>query len=381
MTTTLTIAHTEASVSLGGQGIRILNEALWMRDQGHRLIIIAPGHSRITQEAQRVDLETYHIPFTKKTQINDFFRLARYLRQLAPDVLNTHSSIDSWVGCLAGRARRIPAVIRTRHLSAPVRSHVLNRWLYRDLCDHVFTTAVCASAGLIEGLGLSPQHVSTASTGIEPPHVLPARDEARRALTEELGLPSETRFIGCLAVLRSWKGHMILLEAFRQIRSQAPAHHLLIIGEGSQRRLLEGFIEASGLQGRAHLLGNRTDVWPVLRALDIKALVSTSSEGISQALLQAQFAECPVIGSDCGGIPEIVRHEETGLLTPRGEAAPLGQAMLRLIQDPAFAARLAHSARQYVRQHHTIDMMGNKILATYHELLQADKISQARGYG
>jgi hypothetical protein len=69
-----TTVHTEASVSLGGQGLRILAEALWMRDRGHRLVIIAPGHSRLLEEAQRVSPETSSSLFSKYTQVRDFLR-------------------------------------------------------------------------------------------------------------------------------------------------------------------------------------------------------------------------------------------------------------------------------------------------------------------
>jgi glycosyltransferase involved in cell wall biosynthesis len=367
---TLTIVHTEASVSLGGQGIRILNEALWMRNRGHRLIIIAPGHSGLLREARRVGLETYAIQFAKKTQASDFFRLVRYLRQIVPDILNTHSSVDTWVGCLAGRVCRVPAIIRTRHFGVPVRSHILNRWLYNSLCHHIFTTGDGISSALIADLGLPKQKVSTISTGIRPPAVLPSHDEARLAFIKEFNLPPDTRFIGCLAIFRSGKGHAILLDAFRQIRQKVPHYHLLLIGEGAYRQTLETLIGDWGLQQNVHLTGYRPAPWMALRALDINILASTSTEGTPQALLQAQFAGRPVIGSNCGGIPEIIQHEKTGLLVPKGEAEPLGKALLRLIEDRALAVQLARNARQNVHVHHTLDVMGQSILAMYRELLQ-----------
>ena len=211
MNKSLTIVHTEASVSWGGQGVRILREALWMRHHGHRLVIIAPAHSRLLAEAQRVGLETAALQFTKNTQLLDLFKLVRYLRRLTPDVLNTHSSVDTWVGCLAGRWCRVPAIIRTRHLGAPVQTHRLNRWLYGALCHHIFTTGDGISQALITGLGLTHQRVSTISTGIHPPAVLPAPEEARQSFVKQFNLPPLSRFIGCLAVLRHGKGHAVLL--------------------------------------------------------------------------------------------------------------------------------------------------------------------------
>ena len=373
MSPPLTIMHTEASVSLGGQGIRILHEALWMRARGHRLIVVAPPQSGLAREAQQAGLETQPMRFAKSTQGGDLVRLSRLLRRSKPDILNTHSSVDAWVGALAGRLCHIPAIIRTRHLSTPVRTHMLNRYLYRALCDHVFTTAACTSARLMADLRLAADKVSTVSTGIAPPTQLPRREDARQALQRELGLGPQTRFIGCLAVLRSWKGHAILLEAFRQIQDKISPYHLLIIGEGSQRPRLEQQIDAWQLQKRVHLLGHRTDIWQVLRALDINVLASTSSEGISQSLLQAQFAGCAVIGSDCGGIPEIICHEQTGLLVPKGDAAGLAAALRRLLDDRALAARLAHQARHEAARHHTLEAMGHKILARYGALLPPEK--------
>jgi glycosyltransferase involved in cell wall biosynthesis len=371
MSKPFTIVHTEASISLGGQGIRILHEALWMRDRGHRLIVVAPPQSGLAREAAKAGLETQPLRFAKSTQLGDCLRLVRILRRIRPDILNTHSSIDAWVGALAGRWCHIPAIIRTRHLSTPVRTHVLNRYLYRTLYDHIFTTGACTTDRLVSDLHLAASRVSTVATGIAPPARLPDREDARQAMCQALALGAQTRFLGCLAVLRSWKGHLILLEAFRHIREQIP-HHLLVIGEGSQRPILEQKIDAWGLRKRVHLLGHRTDIWHVLRALDIKVLASTSSEGISQALLQAQFAGCAVIGSDCGGIPEIICHEKTGLLVPKGHAKPLGQAVLRLIADRPFAECLAHHAHQHAVRYHTMDAMGHKILTLYRSLLPAE---------
>jgi len=365
-----TIVHTEASVSLGGQGLRILAEALWMRDRGHRLVIIAPGHSRLLEEAQRVGLETSPSLFSRPTQVRDLCKLMRYLRRIGPDILNTHSSIDTWVGCLAGRLCGVPAIIRTRHIGAPVRSHLANRWLYGALCDHVFTTSSSISSALITGLGLAACKVSTIPTGVQPPAVLPARDEARLAFIREFDLPPNTRFIGCLAVLRQGKGHAILLDAFRQIQAKIPHYHLLIIGGGAYRHTLDTLIETWELQQRVHLTGHRPDPWFALRALDVNVLASTSREGMPQALLQAQFAGCPVVGSHCGGIAEVITHEKTGLLVPRGEAGPLGEALLRLIADQDYATRLSCNARQHVQAYHTMDVMGHKILAVYRQLLQ-----------
>jgi glycosyltransferase involved in cell wall biosynthesis len=369
MKPTLTIVHTEASVSWGGQGLRILREALWMREGGHRVVVIAPAHSRLLAEAQDSGLETQAQRFAKNTQAVDLLKLVRYLRQLTPDVLNTHSSIDTWVGCLAGRLCRVPAIIRTRHLGAPVQTHLLNRWLYSALCHHIVTTGEGISRALITGLQLDQHRVTTISTGIRPPAVWPTPEDARLSFVKQLHLPSMSRFIGCLAVLRQGKGHAVLLDAFHQLLDKLPHYHLLIIGDGTYRHTLEGLIARRHLQKSVHLTGYLADPWGALRALDVHVLASISTEGTPQALLQAQFAGCPVIGSQSGGIAEVITHGKTGLLVPQGDVKALSAALWRLLTDRQYAAFLACNARAYVWQHHTLDIMGQKILTVYRALL------------
>jgi glycosyltransferase involved in cell wall biosynthesis len=275
------------------------------------------------------------------------------------------------VGCLAGRLCHVPAIIRTRHLGAPVQIHLLNCWLYGTLCHHIFTTGNGISHALITGLRLSPHRVTTISTGIHPPVVLPSSEDARGSFVKQFRLPSAARFIGCLAVLRQGKGHAVLLDAFHRLRDALPHYHLLIIGDGAYRRHLESSIAQRDLQRRVHLTGYLADPWTALRAVDVNVLASTSTEGTPQALLQAQFAGCPVIGSQSGGITEVISHEQTGLLVPQGDAEALSAALLRLLTNREYAASLACHARTYVVQHHTLDIMGQKILTVYSTLLTA----------
>ena len=327
----------------------------------------------LLQEARRFNSATFALRFAKKTQVSDLITLTRYLRRLGPDILNTHGSVDSWVGCLAGRFSRVRGILRTRHSSTPVGTHRANRWLYSSLCDHVLTTSEATTHTLRHTLNLPTDHISTVSTGVQAPSTLPAQEEARQALIDELGLPPCARFIGCLGRLGrdDRKGQRLLIDAFTHIQPQHPHHHLLLVGDGEMRPALERQIEALKLRSRVHLLGHRTDPWFVLRALDVKVLVSTWGEGISQALLQAQLVGCAVIGSDVGGIPEIVTHEETGLVVPRGEVEPLSQALARLLGDASFRERLCQQASRNAHLYHTLDRMGDKLLAVYQRILES----------
>ncbi len=359
----LTIVHTEASVGWGGQEIRILQEARWLREQGHRVLLFAPLQSNLLSRAKDDGFETEVFAFEKRTQWTDCLRLLRRFRRLKPDVVGTHSSVDSWAGLLAARMARVPVVLRYRHVSAPVHAHFMNRLLYQRCCDHVLTTAECIRQELIRNLGLAEDRITTAPTGTNPPKFEKTREEARTEICRKLSLEESARFIGCVAVLRNWKGQEYLMSAFDTIAKEFPEHRLLLVGEGPGRPRLEKYRDGLATRDRMLLVGHQNDPWLFFRGMDAAVLPSYKDEGIPQSLLQAMFAECPVLGATTGGIPEIVINGETGLLFPPKAVNELAAALQLTLLDHIKAAERVQKALELVRSRHTLDHMGNTVLS------------------
>ncbi|WP_054702221.1 glycosyltransferase [Desulfosarcina cetonica] len=303
--------------------------------------------------------------------VNDIFRLRAILRQVRPDVLNTHGNTDSKVGLVAAWGLSIPCVIRTRHSTPPVGNSWHNRLLYRRLSDVVFTTAACVSRQIHRDLGVPEERIKTVPSGIDCPADLLDRDVARIRLAEELGLDDHQRFIGFVGRITGSKGVPVLIDAFAAIKDRIPDHHLVIVGDGNLFTELTRQVAERGLQTRIHLLGYRDDPWPYYRAMDIFVLTSLRYEGVPQSMLQAMFAQCAVIGTDVGGIPDIVSHGETGLLVPPEDPARLSEAFLHTIENPDATRKRVASALAEVQREHTLSAMGAKILTVYERTLQA----------
>jgi glycosyltransferase involved in cell wall biosynthesis len=118
-------------------------------------------------------------------------------------------------------------------------------------------------------------------------------------------------------------------------------------------------------------MGFTDDVWSVYRALDCKVLASENIngipfEGVPQALLEAMYCECPVIGSKTGGIPDIIEHRITGLLFDPGDADTLATLMLETLFQETATRKRAETAFKKVLKNHTIEAMGRNILRIYH---------------
>ncbi|PTN31409.1 hypothetical protein C6366_18175 [Desulfonatronum sp. SC1] len=366
--TPLTIIHTEASDAWGGQDIRVFTEALWLRDQGHHVHLFTPAHGELFQRASEAGLDCEAVPFAKRTKPVDFARLMRRFKDIRPDVVCTHSSVDSWVGLTAARACKVPATIRYRHVSTPVGNNFMNRWQYRRLCDHVVTTAGAIQDELRRTLGLPPDKVSSIPTGIAPPD-LPSRDQARAALLERFNLPKTARLIGQVSVLRSWKGQYVLIDAFERLAAEMPDARLLLVGGGPVMGDYSKRSRESPFASRILLPGHQEDVWPFFRGLDVAVLASTRNEGIPQAGLQAMFARCPFVGTAVGGIPEIVDHQRTGLLAPPSDPKALAAAITEVLRCPELGATMADNALNLVRSAFTLSAMGRRVEALLRRLI------------
>jgi glycosyltransferase involved in cell wall biosynthesis len=255
---------------------------------------------------------------------------------------------------------RPPVIVRTRHVSVPVAKTLGNRWLYGTAAAHVVTTGEMLRQQLVRDNGLPPEHVTSVPTGIRPDVFSPGdRVEARRAL----GLPEAGLLVGIVATLRSWKGHRYLVDAFARLgRDDAM---LVIVGDGPQREALERQVVDADLVPRVRFAGDRRDVAPWFRALDVFALPSYANEGVPQALVQAMMSGLACVTTAAGAIPEIARDGETALVVPTENVDALAAAITRLAEDAALRAKLGAAARAHCVAHHSYEAMLTSMEAVF----------------
>jgi len=148
------------------------------------------------------------------------------------------------------------------------------------------------------------------------------------------------------------KNHALLIEAFAQVRSDAPLY-LLLVGGGELENAVREQVAALGLQERVRFLGVRADVADILRASDVFVL-SSRVEGNLMSVMEAMAAGLPVVSTAVGGVPELVRAGVTGLLAPSEDAGALAQAMQALVDDPVRRQAMGAAARQHAVAHFDI---------------------------
>jgi glycosyltransferase involved in cell wall biosynthesis len=344
----------------GGQEIRIVQESAGMLKRGHRIVIAATVGSNILQRAGDEGLETVSTDFQKRNPFSPF-RIAALIDKIRPDVLNTHSSSDSWVASIGAKLSKIkPKIIRTRHLSTPISRSFPSRVIYDLLPDAVMTTGEEIRQRMIHVNGFRDSRIYSIPTGIDICRFNP--DKVKPAFKPD------NFAVGMVGVLRSWKGHVFLLKAIPDIVKQIPEVHFYIVGEGPQRENIERIAKEMSLQDRISLLGHREDIPEIMASLDVIVHPSYAGEGIPQSLLQALAMKRPVIASDAGAIKEIIRDNTTGFLIEPENPHQIAEKVIAIYQRPDLRKVFGDNGRRLVEEEHSIEQMLDKIEALYHRM-------------
>ena len=359
------ILHTEASAGWGGQELRILAEMQGLRSRGHTLELAAPRAARIHSEAAALGFTVHDVPIARKN-LRGVLAMRRLLRAGEYDIVNTHSSTDSWLVALSNAlpGRAVP-LVRTRHISAPVSKNASTRWLYNRASAALVTTGEKLREELEQVNGFTDVPIRSVPTGIDPSRFLPGDAAEARA---RLGLaPLFT--IGIVATLRSWKGHRFLVDAFARLRAQGRSAQLLIVGDGPQRETLEAQVAALGLGSSVHFTGHDPQPERWFQAMDLFVLPSYANEGVPQALMQAMMAGLPCVTTLVGAIGEIAKEGETAVIVQPEDAGAIVAAVGRLMDDPAQRQRLGAAARAFALQRCTLAAMCDAMEEVFNQVL------------
>lgn len=359
------ILHTEASCGWGGQEIRILEEARGLIQRGHEVSLACPSEARIREEADRYGVPAVSLPIGRKN-LGGLMVMRQHIAQTRPDVINTHSSTDSWLAAIACTTLvGAPPIVRTRHISSPIPSNASSRWLYQRATSVIVTTGEALREQLISCNGFDAARIVSVTTGMDSRRYTPGdRKEARRIL----GLPDTGFLYGIVATLRFQKGHAELLHAFAE--QDDTTCHLAIVGDGPMMESITHTIDDLGLTGRVHLPGNQHEILPWYRSFDVFVL-PTHAEGMPQSLMQAMLCGLPVITTPVGSIPQVVVDGQHGILVTPMNTTELSGAMRRVRQDPHLRERLGQAGRKVALERFDSDNMLDAMEAIFFKVKQS----------
>jgi glycosyltransferase involved in cell wall biosynthesis len=269
----------------------------------------------------------------------------------------------------AARLLRIPAVTHVRFPNGAAGY----KWFSRPgFSLALFVSAYLEKAAADEAPSLFAGRSGVLHDGVEPQ---PAwSDEQRSCCRSELGLPDRATLVAITGQIAEVKGIWDFVEAARILAPRSPDTLFVVVGDdlkekGRVRRMMEERVAALGLRDRFRFLGFRRDVPRIVQAFDIVA-VPSHVEPLGNATLEAMAAGRPVVGSNVGGIPEMIDDGTTGLLVPPSDPERLARALENLIQQPERRHAMAVAARRRARDAFSIEAHGRLLQAQYDRVCQ-----------
>ena len=301
-------------------------------------------------------LETQGLPLDPVWERRAFdFSVLGQLREIVerrkPDIIWTHSVKSHFLIRLAGLHRRAKWVaFHHGYTATALRTHVYNqldRWSHRGaarlvtVCEHF--------ARQIEARGISPRRLRVQHTPIRPAQ--PDPDFSRVDFRRQAGLADQSLVLLTVGRLSAEKDQALFLQAAALLRQLDPnfPFQLLILGDGPERGALQTLAVSLNIEPLIIFAGQQDNTAPYYAAADIFVL-SSRTEGSPNVLLEAMDAGLAIVATAVGGVPEVVRHEESALLIPAADPVALAQAILRLSREPELRARLVAAGKKLVDQ-------------------------------
>ena len=381
------IARILTRLNLGGPARQVLASDPLLQEAGHTLRVFAgqpgPGEGDLFECLVQRGVDVVRVP-TLRRGLSPWgdWRAVRFLRraliEFRPDVVHTHASKAGTLGRRAADA--VPGVRRVHTFHGHVLEGYFPDLVSRALVGHERrlarrtdrTVAVShATAADLLRLGVVEEsRLVVVPPGIDlEPFARPGAGDGQ--LRQSLELPCDAFLVGVIGRLAEVKRPQRALQVFDLLAGRYPSLHLVFVGDGPERAALERGIRG-GIASRAervHLLGAQDCMGPILGELDA-VLLTSRSEGLPVALIEAGAAGVPAVAAAVGGVEEVLAHGRTGYVGQNVDE--LAHGLARLLDEPEERANMGRRARKRVTARHSAQALAQRLEALYQTLLQEE---------
>lgn len=363
---TIRSLHIQTDTLRLGRRRQVLQLIEGLEGLGHPAVLAAGGDGELTR-LKAEGLRFVEIAPKSEFDVHTGWQLAHVIGDFKPDVVHAH---DPTAVSLAAMALQMqhgvepdPVLLASRRIDHHLKRQAFSRFKYRRV------NGFLAASGVIRRMliddGIPEENVVVVYDGVNVGAIdkVPAAD-----VHTTFWLPHGAPVVGNVAALTPQKGHRHLVAAAARVVREVPDARFLIIGEGELHHALEHQVKQLGLERHVLLTGHRSDAMALVKSLDI-FVVSSVTEGLGTAVLEAMACRRPVVATRAGGIPETIVDGQTGLLVPPQDEAALADAIVRLLRDPALRSQLAEAGHERVVSEFNVDRLVDRTLAAYRRFL------------
>lgn len=298
--------------------------------------------------------------------IGRILHLARVVRASAIQVIHAHEFYMNVLGAAVSRLTGVP-LIATIHGKNYYPDKRRRRLLYRwvgSTATSVVTVSEDLKSFFCQATEVPSSRVTVVPNGIDTTVWSPVVSDP--GLRADCGIPLDAVVAGAIGNLYAVKRHIDLVRALPLIKAACPNIHVVILGRGDQKDVLDQEAVSLGVADRLHLVGFQENARPWLNMMDCYVMPS-ESEGMPLSLLEAMSAQLPVIATAVGGIPEVVTHEESGWLVPAHHPEVLAATMIHVLTHHSEARAVAARGRARIESRFSADAMARAYGALYRQ--------------
>ncbi|MEN8182345.1 MAG: glycosyltransferase family 4 protein [Myxococcota bacterium] len=352
---------------LGGAQIHVRDFATRLRADGHEAAVFGGAAGILREQLCDLGVPFVEIPALSRdshgmSDFRAFSQLRNALHGFGPHLVSAHSSKAGILARVAARSLGLPAVF-TAHGWAfsegvPAFQRFGARWIERGASPLAQRIIVVSEYDRRIALGsnVSPSgKLHVIRNGMPD---VPSEDRAQPERT-----PPRLMMIGRFA---AQKDHATLFRALSRLMDRE--WRLDLVGGGPRQGSVRQLASEMGIADRVSFLGMRTDVSELLAAAQVYVL-SSRWEGLPRSIIEAMRAGLPVVASDVGGVAEVVEDGSTGCLVPRGNVGALTARLRELLGSPQLRRLLGEQGRIRYETGFTFELMFERTLATYREVI------------
>lgn len=351
-----------AKLPIGGVGTLLVNLSRHLVESGYgATVYFIRCSDEIRHRLKSVGIRVYRLPVYTRT-LGGVWQFALQLKRSRVQILHSHSISNAWLSAaIACRLTKVPNV-HTAH--QPFRPHPGIRGRRQRL-------RVRLAARLCSALvGVSQEIVESLKPYCDPAKLHYIPNGVPEMFVAEPLPPSPASVIGTVTRLDTDKDPMTFLKAAVQAHAVLPDLRFLVVGGGALYEPMQRWIEEQNATEYIQLLGMRSDIPTLLAQMSVFVL-SSRSEGMPLAVLEAMSAQRPIIATAVGEVPALLENGACGVLVPPEDAERLACEIVRLVQEPERALQIAAKARQKYLQHYTVETMVSRYAQIYHAVLSS----------
>jgi glycosyltransferase involved in cell wall biosynthesis len=317
-----------------------------LHGRGHRVHLVCQPRTLLETRAREINISVHPVAIRSEVGLISFFRLLSILRRIRPEVIAFNTPRAVIIGTLASRLASTQARIIFRRVNFPLRKSLFTRFKYTWSIDCIVAISESIRHQL-QVCGIPASRIKTIYEGMDL-SLYPRRTDSGHSPA------AKPAVVGTVAHLSREKGLKYLVEAASLIPDVQKRIRFVVVGDGACLQELKEQVKQRRLGAVFHFAGFHSDTSQFMKSFDIFALPSLS-EGLSSAILEAMANSLPIVATEVGGIPELVKNEENGLLVAPGDPAALALAIQQLADHPEEARRMGERGRDRMELHFTLD--------------------------